>query len=122
MHQVIFYPVGNGDTSQVVLENGKRILLDYRHLAKGEDGASPEIDLKSRLQKELRDANNKSFDVVAFTHGDGDHICGSTDFFELLHAEKYQGGDRVPIPELWVPSAMLLEGGTHENRADEYII
>ena len=30
MHQVIFYPVGNGDTCQIVLENGKRILLDYR--------------------------------------------------------------------------------------------
>ena len=36
--------------------------------------------------------------------------------------EKYQGGDRVPIPELWVPAAMLLEEGTHENRADEFII
>lgn len=122
MYQVIFYPVGNGDTCQIVLENGKRILLDYRHLAKGEEDESPEIDLKARLQKELLDAKKKFFDVVAFTHGDGDHISGSTDFFELQHAEKYQGGDRVPIPELWVPAAMLLEEGTHENRADEFII
>ncbi len=122
MHQVIFYPVGNGDTCQIVLDNGKRILLDYRHLAKGEEEESPEIDLKARLRKELLDANKKSFDVVAFTHGDSDHISGSTDFFELRHAKKYQGGDRVPIPELWVPAAMLLEEGTHANRSDEFII
>lgn len=122
MHKVIFYPVGNGDTSQIILENGKRILLDYRHLVKGEVDEKPEINLKARLKKELSDANKKSFDVVAFTHGDGDHICGSTDFFELRHTTKYQGGDRVPIPELWVPAAMVLEEGTHANRADEFII
>lgn len=122
MHKVIFYPVGNGDTSQIVLENGKRILLDYRHQAKSETGDGPEINLKSRLRQELRDANKKSFDVVALTHGDDDHICGSTDFFELRHADKYKGGERIPIPELWVPAAMVLDEGTHANRADEFII
>lgn len=34
MHQIIFYPVGNGDTSQIVLDNGKRILFDFRHQKK----------------------------------------------------------------------------------------
>ena len=29
MHQVKFYPVGNGDCSQIVLENGTRLLFDY---------------------------------------------------------------------------------------------
>lgn len=122
MHQVIFYPVGNGDTSQVILENGRRILLDFRHLVKAEDECEPEIDLKARLRKELKDAGKKSFDVVAFTHGDGDHICGSTEFFELRHSSIYQGGDRIPIPELWVPAAMVLEEGTHADRSSEFII
>jgi len=122
MHKVIFYPVGNGDTSQIILENGKRILLDYRHMTKSEDDQGPEINLKAQLQKDLRDANKKSFDVVAFTHGDADHISGSTDFFELRHAAKYQGGDRVPVPELWVPAAMVLEQGTHDDRTDEFIV
>ena len=53
MHQIIFYPVGNGDTSQIILDNGKRILLDFRHLKKAEDGKGPEIDLKARLKEEL---------------------------------------------------------------------
>jgi len=122
MHQVIFYPVGNGDTSQVILDNGKRILLDFRHLAKSEDDETPEIDLKARLRKELHEAGKKSFDVVALTHGDSDHICGSTEFFELRHAARFQGGDRIPIPDLWVPAAMVLEEGTHENRSDEFIL
>lgn len=122
MHQVIFYPVGNGDTSQVILENGKRILMDFRHLQKAEEDDGLEIDLAARLREELQEAKKDSFDVVAFTHGDADHISGSTDFFELLHAEKYQGGDRIPIPELWVPAAMLLEEVDQESRSKEFAI
>jgi hypothetical protein len=122
MHQVIFYPVGNGDTSQIILENGKRILLDYRHLAKSENNEGCEINLKTRLNNELKAASKKSFDIVAFTHGDSDHLGGSTDFFELEHSQKYKGGTRVPIPELWVPASMILEVGTKFNQTSEFIL
>lgn len=67
MHQIIVYPVGNGDTSQIILENGKRILFDFRHLKKTENGEGPEINLKDRLKDELKKADKKSFDVVAFS-------------------------------------------------------
>src|SRR5512134_1850507 len=103
MHQVVIYPVGNGDTCQIILENGRRLLFDYRHIKKSEDGEGPEINLKARLAEELKKAKRQSFDVVAFTHGDKDHIENSTEFFELRHAEKYQGDDRIKIDELWVP-------------------
>lgn len=122
MHKLIFYPVGNGDTSQIILENGKRVLLDFRHLSKSEDGEGPEINLKARLQSEMREAKKASYDVVALTHGDADHISGSTEFFELRHAAKYQGGDRIPIDNLWVPAAMVLEEGTHADRSSEFVI
>lgn len=122
MHKVIFYPVGNGDTSQIVLENGRRLLFDYRHLACGEEEERPEIDLAKRLREELAEAKKKSFDVVAFSHGDDDHICGSTDFFELDHSSAYQGGDRIKIDELWVPAAVILETGTHSDREKEVIL
>lgn len=89
MHKVVFYPVGNGDTSQIILADGRRILMDYRHLTSAEDDKGPTINLKKRLKKELDDAGKKSFDVVAFTHGDSDHISNSTEFFELQHAAKY---------------------------------
>jgi hypothetical protein len=122
MHQIIFYPVGNGDTSQIILDNGKRILFDFRHLKTAEDGNGPEIDLKKRLKEELKESKKTSFDVVAFTHGDKDHIENSTDFFELLHADKYKGNGRIKINELWVPAAMVLETATNDEQSDEFVI
>lgn len=121
MHQIIFYPVANGDTSQIILENGKRILFDFRHLKKAENGEIPEIDLKKRLKKELKDSKKTSFDVVAFTHGDADHIENSTGFFELLYAKKYQGDDRIKITELWVPAAMILETAATDEQSAEFV-
>ncbi|WP_175906856.1 hypothetical protein [Burkholderia sp. BCC1640] len=121
-HRIVFYPVGNGDTSQIVLENGKRILMDYRHRKKTEDGEGPEINLKARLKQELNDAGRDSFDVVAFTHADKDHIENSTEFFELRHAEKYQGDGRIKIDTLWVPAAMILETGTNDQQLAEFVI
>lgn len=121
-HQVIFYPVGNGDTSQIVLANGKRLLFDFRHQQQGEDEDHPIVDLKARLKSELEDAKRDFFDVLALTHGDKDHIAASTDFFELRHAEKYQGDGRIKISELWVPAAMILETATNDQQSNEYII
>ena len=122
MHKIIFYPVGNGDTSQIILENGKRILFDFRHQKQGEDDDTPHIDLKQRLKDELKEAKRDYFDVVAFTHGDKDHIAHSTEFFELRHAEKYQGNGRVKINELWIPAAMILETATNDEQSDEFVI
>lgn len=122
MHKIVFYPVGNGDTSQIILENEKRLLFDYRHIKKTQEGNGPEINLKDRLKDELKKAKKDAFDVVAFTHGDKDHIENSTEFFELLHAEKYQGEGRIKINELWVPAAMILETATNEEQSDEFVI
>lgn len=122
MHKVTFYPVGNGDTTQIELSNGKRILMDYRHLKKTESGEGPEINLAAQLRDELKKANRSNFDVVAFTHADADHIDNSTEFFELQHADKYKGGNRIVIDELWVPAAMILESCTPEQRSDEFVI
>ncbi|XDD51625.1 hypothetical protein AB3N59_07805 [Leptospira sp. WS92.C1] len=121
-HKVIFYPVGNGDTSQIVLENGKRILFDFRHLKKTEEGEGPEINLSKRLKQELKDSDKTEFDVVAFTHGDKDHIANSTEFFELLHAQKYQGDGRIKIKTLWVPAAMILETASTDEQSEEYVL
>lgn len=110
-HEIAFYPVGNGDTTQVILDNGKRLLFDFCHRKKGEDEDDPLIDLKKILREELTEAKRKDFDVVCFTHADADHIAGSTDFFELQHADKYCGKDRIKILELWVPASMILEEG-----------
>jgi hypothetical protein len=121
-HQVIFYPVGNGDTTQIVLTGGRRVLFDFCHRNMGEDSKTPEIDLKARLKDDLKKVDRDYFDVVAFTHADLDHIQGSTDFFELQHAKKYHGEGRVKIRELWVPAAMLLEEADNDHQTEEYVL
>ncbi|MBB3835278.1 hypothetical protein FHR55_003522 [Xanthomonas arboricola] len=121
-HQVIFYPVGNGDTTQIILDNGRRVLLDFRHKECSEEDSTPEINLKAALKKELADADKDSFDVVAFTHADNDHIQGSTDFFWLEHAKVYHGEGRIKIDQLWVPAAMLLEEATQEQQSEEFVL
>ncbi len=121
-HTITFYPVGNGDTCQIALAGGTRVLFDYCHRRVAEDDDDPRIDLKKHLQDELKAAKRDSFDMVAFTHADTDHISGSTEFFELRHAAKYQGAGRIKIDELWVPAAMLVEDVTREQLSDEFAL
>ncbi len=122
MHKIIFYPVGNGDTSQIILENGKRVLIDFRHIKLSENDQAPEINLQETIRQELRSANRDYIDVLTFTHGDKDHIENSTEFFELLYAEKYQGDHRIKINELWVPAAMILESASTDQQSEEFVI
>lgn len=111
MNEVRFYPVGNGDCSQIILASGKRLLFDYCHRRKAEDKGDAQIDLHSALSEELKAARRDGFDVLALTHLDDDHIANSTEFFFLEHAKKYQGEERKRIGELWVPAAAILETG-----------
>ncbi|MBS0166217.1 MAG: hypothetical protein JSR29_09055 [Nitrospira sp.] len=122
IHRIKCYPVGNGDTTQIILSGGKRLLLDFCHREKSGDEDTPEIDLKAQLKAELKEAKRDYFDVVAFTHADRDHIQGCTDFFELQHADKYQGGGRIKIRELWVPAAILLEEAEKDEQSEEFVI
>jgi hypothetical protein len=124
MHKVKFYPVTNGDTSQIILNNGKRLLFDFHHVKLGESEEKPCIDLKSQLKDELLKANRDFFDVLALTHGDLDHIRNSTEFFELRHSAAYQGSERIKIKELWVPAAMVLDPSTSDQWSNkpEFVI
>lgn len=119
-HIIKFYPVNNGDTTQIVLDNGKRILIDFDHIKAGEKKDNAVIDLAKSLRDELSAADKDYFDVVAFTHNDEDHIRNFMDFFYLEYADKYKGKtsdgkDRIKIKELWVPAAIIL----HEVKKDE---
>jgi hypothetical protein len=122
VNKVTFYPVSNGDSSQILLANGRRILMDFHHRACGEDESSPHLDLAKHLRAEFKAAGRDYVDVMAFTHADLDHICGFSDFFELQHSGTYQGGDRIKIKELWVPAAVLIEKATMDQKSDEFCI
>ena len=111
MHTVTFYPLGNADTSKIDLPNGRSLLFDYANTRDPDDATDLRIDLAKQLRAELAKADRKSFDVVAFTHLDDDHVTGAPDFFSLEHASKYQGDGRIDIDDLWVPAAAIIETG-----------
>ncbi|MAL18649.1 MAG: hypothetical protein CL670_13200 [Balneola sp.] len=117
MHKITLFPLGNADTSLIELENGKRILIDYADMKDSTDDDDKRIDLPNELKVLLGDED--SIDVVVFTHIDTDHIKGSPDFFNLLHADKYQSEDKIDINEMWVPAAAIVEEGVE---ADSRII
>jgi len=115
MHQVTIFNLGNADTSRIDLANGKKLLIDYANMRCATDPKDKRTDLPTQLRADLKSANRTEYDVVAFTHLDNDHTCGASEFFELLHAEKYKGGNRIRIKELWVPAAVLVEDGCEDE-------
>lgn len=109
MHRLTFFPLGNADCCRIELFNGSQILIDYAAMRDSEDGKDLRIDLPAELQSDLEKRQRDYYDVVVFTHLDDDHIHGASEFFHLLHAEKYQGPGRIKIQELWVPAAAIIE-------------
>lgn len=115
MPRITIYNLGNADTSRIDLANDKKLLIDYANMRCATDPKDKRIDLPVQLRADLKNAKRDFYDVVAFTHLDNDHTCGASEFFELLHAVKYQGSNRVKIKELWVPAAVLLEDGCEDE-------
>jgi beta-lactamase superfamily II metal-dependent hydrolase len=109
VHTVTFFPLGNADSYRIDLENGRKILVDYANVANPDDKSDLRVNLASVLRADLKASNRASFDVVAFTHADEDHVTGADEFFYLNHAAKYQSDERIKINELWVPASMILE-------------
>jgi len=115
MHKLTFFPIGNADCCLIDLESKKKLLIDYAHTTASEDPADKRIDLAKALRDDLDDAERDYYDVVVFTHADKDHVCGAGEFFELEHAEKYQGGGRIKMREMWVPANLILEEGLTDD-------
>lgn len=111
MHGITIYPLGNADSCRIELDNGKQLLFDYANVHDKSDSTDKRIDLAATLRAVLKEAKRDYLDIVAFTHLDDDHIHGASDFFELLHVQKYQGSGRIRIRELWVPAAAVIEEG-----------
>jgi hypothetical protein len=109
MHTVTMFPLGNADCCRIDLAGGQKILFDYANTRNADDPSDKRIDLEQELRTDLKAAKRDFYDVVAFTHLDTDHFCGATEFFELRHASKYQGKDRIKIAEMWVPAAAICE-------------
>src|SRR5688572_3579340 len=88
----VFWPVGNGDSTTIVVkENSTIIQVDLHHCECAEDDDSPMAPVLDELVRLLPKRNGKPYlSLFILTHPDEDHCCG---FKELLK--------KVTIGELW---------------------
>lgn len=114
MTQLTFYPLGNADATLIEFKDGRRMLVDYANVGTSKDG-DKRCDLSAELKSDLKAAGRNGYTVVAFTHLDDDHCCGSGDFFWLRWAAKYQSEGRHKIDELWVPAGAITEEGLEDS-------
>jgi len=85
MHTLTVYNLGNADCCRIDLANGQKLLFDYANCRGKDDAGDLRANLEAELRRNLQAAKRASYDVVAFTHADKDHIVGASDFFYLEH-------------------------------------
>lgn len=114
MSKVTFYPLGNADCCLIRSCTDKLFVFDYADMHNPTDPEDKRMPLKEAFDEGIGWPDRNYVDVLAFTHGDDDHVCKAPERFWLEHAEKYQGDDRVKINELWVPAALIVEEGAED--------
>jgi hypothetical protein len=107
---VIFWPVGTGDSTTLVIKPGKIVMqIDLHHLAKADDEDSPEWPIIDHLVKLLPKRNGWPYlALFVLTHPDQDHVRG---FKELL--------SRVLIGEIWHTPKIFRDQADEEAMCED---
>ncbi|SCG58199.1 hypothetical protein GA0070609_3425 [Micromonospora echinaurantiaca] len=97
---VVFWPVGTGDSSTVVVTDEVLMQVDLNDRAKADDDDIPEVPVVDLLVEALPTGSDGRPFLAAFvlTHADKDHCSG---FADLL--------DKATIGELWATPRMWRE-------------
>lgn len=106
--EILFFPLGNADTTLVRLADSRRVLFDFADVGKS-DKANVSIDLAEEIRNDLRSAGQTSLAVLCITHLDEDHCFGFGDAFSLRSSGSRQGEGRIEFDEMWVPAAAIIE-------------
>lgn len=96
---IVFWPVGCGDSTTVVVDEETVVQFDIHHLEGADDDDDPRTAVIDRLVDLLPKRNGRPYlAAFALTHADEDHCLG---FLELLK--------RVDIGDLWFSPYVLRE-------------
>ena len=88
---LVFWPVGNGDSTTILVDSETCLQVDLNHMEKSEDDDDASWAVVDELVERLPKVNGRPYlAAFALTHPDQDHCRG---FAELL--------DKVDIGELW---------------------
>ncbi|OPY48441.1 MAG: hypothetical protein A4E48_02744 [Methanosaeta sp. PtaU1.Bin060] len=112
---IIYFPVGNGDTSLIRLSDDTNILIDCNITNKStEDDEEKWYDLKDHLLKILRKDERGIFhiDLFILTHPDQDHCRGFEDHFYIGDPnnlnDSAKNNKKIFIDELWFTPRLFL--------------
>jgi hypothetical protein len=96
----VFWPVGTGDSSTVVVSDQTVVQVDLHDMVKADDEDTHEVPVVDLLVEALpKGADGRPYlAVFLLTHADKDHCCG---FADLL--------DRVTIGQLWATPRLWRE-------------
>ena len=97
--KVMFWPVGTGDSTSIVIQDGIVLQVDLRNMNEADNSDSDRVALVDKLAENLPKVDGKPYlSAFALTHPDQDHILG---FEELLN--------RVTIGEIWFTPRVFIE-------------
>ncbi len=121
-HKIKYYPVGNGDHSLIILDDGTIIQVDCNiRQASHDDKQKDCYNVKTDLLKLCKKREGNYFvDVFILTHGDLDHIRGFEKNYYQGDPANYTKENReeneIIIDEMWF-SPMIAE--EHNNTDEE---
>lgn len=97
---LVFWPVGNGDATTIVIDTETIVQVDINHRAVADDDDDDRVPVVDRLVKVLPrgDDDIPQLSVLAITHHDEDHCSGFEDLIE-----------EVSVEELWVTLRSFVE-------------
>lgn len=95
----VFWPVGTGDSTTIVVDDKTVIQVDLHHLACADEDGDPHTPIVDRLVSLLPKRDGKPYQAIfALTHPDEDHCLGFVDLQK-----------RVTIGELWFSPRIFRE-------------
>lgn len=97
--KIVFWPVGTGDSTTIVVQDAIVLQVDLRDLHSAGDADDDHVALVDKLVESLPTVDGKPYlSTFALTHPDKDHIQG---FEDLL--------SRVTIGEIWFTPRVFIE-------------
>lgn len=95
----VFWPVGTGDSTTLVIDEDVVMQIDLHDLAKADEEDTPEVPVVDELAESLPVVDGKPYlAVFALTHADKDHCLGFADLMS-----------KVTIGELWATPRLWRE-------------
>ncbi len=112
-NKIKYYPVNNGDTSLITLEDNSTILIDC-NIREGEKDSDDNniFKVKDDLLESTQTRNKNPFvDLFILTHPDQDHCLGFENNFYRGDPDDYskdnRSNDEIIIDEIWVTSMLF---------------